>query len=193
MSQEIDLYYKVAESMVCMKKYSYGAEIYKRIFDMEIKNSTIWIAGTWHGYADCLEKIGDIDGSKTAYEKAFEYHLIDIFNDKNKNKAHAYLWGGWSALKLGKTELAYFMFKNSVKEDPNYAYSWLSLSVACTKLKLYEEAKEARENYNKYLKINPYRKRECEGRSMLLDAYGKATGWLKEFIEKILPETECEE
>ncbi len=179
--------------MVCLKKFNYGAEIYKKLIDFGIENSKIWVAGTWHGYANCLEKIGDSNGSKLAYEKALEYHILDILNEDNKNKAHAYLWGGWAALKLGKTEMAYLMFKKSSKENPEYAYSWLSLSVACTKLKLLDEAKIARENYMKNLKNHPYRKRECEGRSMLLDVYDQSSGWLKEYIEKIIPETECEE
>ncbi|MGC8701311.1 MAG: hypothetical protein ACP5R3_06875, partial [Thermoplasmata archaeon] len=90
-NDEIDLLYKVAESMVCMKKFIYGAELYRRLISMEIEKSKIWLAGTWHGYANCLEKIGDIEGSRQAYEKALDYHIIDIISDENKNKAHAYL------------------------------------------------------------------------------------------------------
>ncbi|MGC8672868.1 MAG: tetratricopeptide repeat protein [Thermoplasmata archaeon] len=186
--ENLELLYQVAESMICMKKYNYGAELYKKLIELDDKN-----AGIWHGYANCLEKLGELERSKLAYEKALEYHLRDINDGNFSEKRKAYLWGGWAAIKLGKVELSYDLFKKSVEEDPSYAYSWLSYAVACTKLKREQEAKEARENYKKYLKIKPYMKRECEGRSMLLDAREKATGWLKEYIEKILPETNCME
>lgn len=192
--ENLEVLYQVAESMICMKKFNYGAELYEKLVKMvDEQEPIIWLGGMWHGYANCLEALGDVDRAKLAYEKALNYHLKDIHNVNLSRKRKANLWGGWAALKLGKVEMAYQLFKKSVEEDPGYAYSWLSLAVVCTKLKLENEAMEARENYRKIIKIRPYRKRECEGRDELLQAREKASGWLREYIEKILPETECNE
>lgn len=191
---ELEVLYQVAESMVCMKKFNYGAELYEKLINMVDGQGQLgFLAGIWHGYANCLEKLGNMDKAKIAYEKALDYHLKDLDNGDVSKRKKANLWGGWAAFKLGKIDMAYQLFKTSVLTDPGYAYSWLSLSMVCTKLGHKEEAIEAREKYGKMIRIEPYKRRECEGREMLFQARQKATGWLKEYIEKILPETECNE
>ncbi|AFZ69973.1 Carbamoyltransferase [Caldisphaera lagunensis DSM 15908] len=181
---ETETLYKVAESMLCMMKWNYCEETYRMLINMvSNKRSTdLNLAGLWHGYAICLERTGKKEESIKAYRIALELYL----NNFDKDKRKSYLWGGWCAFKLGKYDLSYRLFEKAVKEDPGYAYSWLSLSMASNKIGNKKRGKEALENYYKIVKLSPYKKRECEGKLMLYQAYGESNGWVKDYIEKLI-------
>ncbi|MCE4623322.1 MAG: tetratricopeptide repeat protein [Caldisphaeraceae archaeon] len=173
----IEILYKVAEATVCMMKWRHCEKTYRMIIDMK---GNVEEAGVWHGYAICLEELGKREESREAYRIALELHL------RNLRGRESYLWGGWAAFKLGEYELACKLFEEAVKEDPSYAYSWLSLSMASRKCNREERAKEAMESYRKAIKEKPYKRRECEGKEMLLEAYKESDGWVKDYIEDIL-------
>jgi tetratricopeptide (TPR) repeat protein len=187
--KEIESLYKAAEATLCMMKWNYCEKIYSMIIEMKSNTNEANIdeAGIWHGYAICLERLGKIEESKKAYRIALELHL------RNFKKRKSNLWGGWAAFKLGEYNLAYKLFEEAVKEDPNYAYSWLSLSMVSRKCNREDRAKEAMENYRKLIKEKPYMRRECEGKKMLVEAYKVSNGWVKEYIENILNEIKDDE
>jgi len=173
--------YKVAEGLICAKKYEEAFAIY--IILLKIKPD---MASLWHGLANCLERQGNVEGSKRAYENALKYHLIE----DNKSSS---LWAGWAAMKLGRVEMAYSLFKKFVEIEPEYAYGWISLAAAASKLKKFKEAEEARVLYRKIQNTRPYKRRECEGREMLLSVMNEADGVLKIFIENMVNEIRCNE
>lgn len=150
--------YKAAEASICLMEYSHGLRLYK-----EYLLRCPEIPGAWHGLAICLESTGNKDEALKAYEKALELNL-------KQDTASSLLWGGWCAFKLGKYELAYNLFKESLKRDPNYAYTWHSLAVAAFKIGKHEEGMEAMAKYRALVKEKPYERRECEGISMLMDS-----------------------
>ncbi|MGC8585252.1 MAG: tetratricopeptide repeat protein [Thermoplasmata archaeon] len=181
--------YKLAESTVCMMKWEDCVYFYSVLLQRDDIPEDL-LAGAWHGYGDCLEKVKRKEESIMAYEKALEYHIRDSIK---MEKAGPYLWGSWAALKLNKPDLAYEMIKKSLDIDPDYAYSWLTLSVIATKLKKIDEAKMAREKYKNIVEIKPYKNRVCEGLEMLNSIINNLEGEIKERAEKILKNTWCKE
>ncbi|MBD6955381.1 MAG: hypothetical protein ACPLVI_00835 [Thermoplasmata archaeon] len=173
--------YKVAEGLICAKKYREAYAIY--IILLKIRPQK---AALWHGLANCLEKIGDGEGSRNAYRMALKYHLME--NEKGSN-----LWAGWAAMKLGDMEMAYRLFKEYVEKEPDYAYGWISLAAAASKLNKKEEAEDARRNYRILKERNPYKRRECEGKEMLISIMNKSDGVINEFIKKMVDEIECDQ
>ncbi|ABW01716.1 tetratricopeptide repeat protein [Caldivirga maquilingensis] len=150
--------YKAAEASICLMEHSHGLRLYR-----EYLLRCPEIPGAWHGLAICLEAVGDRKEALKAYEKALELNL-------RRNDAVSLLWGGWCAFKLGRHELAYRLFKESIEKNPNYAYTWHSLAVAAFKLGKREEGEAAMAKYRALIKERPYERRECEGISMLMDS-----------------------
>lgn len=150
--------YKAAEAMICLSNYKVGEVLYRRYLE-----SCPEIPGAWHGLAICLETNGDREGALKAYERALELNI-------REGSPSNLLWGGWCALKLGKVELAYRLFKESIRKDPSYAYTWHSLAIAAMRLGKRDEAQEAMSIYRALIKAKPYDKRECEGLAMLKEA-----------------------
>ena len=179
MCGEFNYFYRIAEALICAKKYREASFFYGILLKLKPENASLW-----HGFANCLEKIGDREGSKIAYENALKYHLIE--NDRK-----SLLWGGWAAMKLGNIELAYNLFKKSLKEDPSYAYTWISFAAAASKIGKDDEAEEARKMYRNLVKKNPYKRRECEGKEMLEEILKKCDGIWKEFLELMINEIGC--
>ncbi|WP_291999050.1 tetratricopeptide repeat protein [Caldivirga sp.] len=150
--------YKAAEASICLMEYSHGLELYRGYLSRCPE-----IPGAWHGLAICLEATGNKSEALKAYERALELNL-------RQGDASSLLWGGWCAFKLGKYELAYRLFKESIEKEPNYAYSWHSLAVAAFKIGKREEGQVAMAKYRALVKEKPYERRECEGISMLMDS-----------------------
>ncbi|WP_291766882.1 tetratricopeptide repeat protein [Caldivirga sp. UBA161] len=150
--------YKAAEASICLMEYSHGLRLYR-----EYLLRCPEIPGAWHGLAICLEATGSKDEALKAYEKALELNL-------RQGDASSLLWGGWCAFKLGKYELAYELFKESAKLNPEYAYTWHSLAVASFKIGKREEGMMAMAKYRTLVKERPYERRECEGINMLMDS-----------------------
>ncbi|MGC9122801.1 MAG: tetratricopeptide repeat protein [Thermoplasmata archaeon] len=181
--------YKLAESTVCMMKWNDCVYFYSILLERNDIPGEL-LAGAWHGYGDCLEKIKKKEESLKAYERALEYHMKDAVKN---NKASSYLWGSWAALKLNKTDLAYDMIKKSLDLDPDYAYSWLTYSVISSKLGKNEESEYARNMYKKLIEIRPYKDRICEGLEMLKSVIDNLDGDIRERAENILKNTKCKE
>ncbi len=141
-----------------MMEYSYGLTLYREYLSRCPESP-----GAWHGLAICLETTGHGDEALKAYERALELHL-------RHGDARNLLWAGWCAIKLGRYELAYELFRESAWMDPNYAYTWHSLAVAALRIGRREEGMEAMERYRALVRERPYERRECEGISMLIES-----------------------
>lgn len=153
-----DALYRAAEAAICLMEYSHGLTLYR-----EYLSKCPESPGAWHGLAICLEATGHGDEALRAYEKALRLHL-------RSGGARDLLWAGWCAIKLGRYELAYELFRESVRMDPGYAYTWHSLAVAAMRIGRREEGMEAMERYRALVRERPYERRECEGVSMLIES-----------------------
>ncbi len=181
MCKSFDEIYKVAEALICAKKYREAYYIYGILLKLRPEDASLW-----HGMANCLERMGDLKNSKIAYENALKFHLME---KENRSK----LWAGWAAFKIGKVDLAYELFKETINEDPNYAYSWISFAAAASRKGNNQEAEEARRMYRSMVTERPYKKRECEGKEMLEKVLKDCEGIWKDFIEIMLKEIRCNE
>ncbi|WP_069807738.1 tetratricopeptide repeat protein [Vulcanisaeta thermophila] len=149
--------YRAAEAAICLMDFNAGRVLYE-----EYLRKCGETPGAWHGLAICLERLGDGEGSRSAYKRALELHLRD-------GDARNLLWASWCALKLGMLNEAYELIRKSLSLDPGYAYSWHTLALIAMKLGRRDEANEAMARYREVLSRAPYDRRECEGLRMLLD------------------------
>ncbi len=156
--------YEAAEASICLMEYSYGVTLYR-----EYLANCPETPGAWHGLAICLEAIGNREDSLSAYGRALQLYLR--YDDPQD-----LLWGGWCAFKLGRYELAYRLFRESVRKEPSYAYTWLSLAIAAFKVGNRNEGEEAMSRYKALIKERPYKKRVCEGIEMLSNAHNTLRG-----------------
>lgn len=180
MRLEFEDLYRVAEGLLCARKYREALAIYIILLRVRPESASLW-----HGIANCLERL-NYPGTSQAYEMALKYHLME-------NEKRSLLWAGWAAMKLGNVEMAYSLFRKSVEEDPNYAYTWISLAAAASRMGFSGEAEEARKMYRNMVTAKPYKKRDCEGKEMLRDVASRSDGVLRDFLENVINDIGCDE
>ncbi|WP_297215021.1 tetratricopeptide repeat protein [Thermoplasma sp.] len=176
----LDVLYKAAEALICMKKYEDALVLYEKFV-----KAFPDVAGGWHGLAICYEETGEREKSIEPYRKALELYLRDAKTEAGRMR-RSFLWGGWCAIKLNMNQLALEMMEEAVKEDQNYAYAHLSLAIASARTGDKDRALISKRRYLDLVGEKPYEKRECEGLEMLNEAKEEASGWLRSFILSVL-------